>query len=78
MHQYRIEVFENDEQTGRTSTQPTVTRYADNPEQARLIYQEYDLQRWESNNWKRYTVKLHVLAYKLVTNAADFFAQFQS
>lgn len=77
MHQYRIEIFENNEQNGVAATAPTITRYADDHEAARMICEEFAGQIWESNGWKRYTVKLSVLCYKNV-NRADFFAQFQA
>lgn len=76
MHQYRIEVYENNEETGAASNKPVLTRYADNHEDARMICEEFANQTY-ANGWKKYAVRLSVLCYKGV-DRVDFFAQFQA
>lgn len=75
MHQYKIEVFAYTEagSLGKLVT----TRYADNQEQARIICAEYEAQKQE-NGMKAYKVDLHILCYKLCTDKAAFFSQFQA
>ena len=76
MHQFRIEVYEYNEDATSANTITTLTRYADNHEDARMIYQEFREQRQENGN-RKYQVKLAVLCYKY-TAADTFFAQFQA
>lgn len=75
MHQYKIEVFAYTEAGSLGAL--VATRYADNPEQARLICAEYEAQKQE-NGMKAYKVDLNILCYKLCTDKAAFFAQFQA
>lgn len=81
MHQYKIEIYKynSNGSPGKLYT----TLYADNPEQARLICSQYEneMQVDEEGNqlgFKAYQVKLHILCYKLCTDRAAFFAQFQA
>ena len=81
MHQYKIEIFlyTSAGAVGELYT----TRYADNPEQARLICAEYENQyqfddEGNRTNNKVYKVNLHILCYKLCADKAAFFAQFQA
>ena len=85
MHQYKIEVFAYTAE-GAVGNLIT-TRYADNPEQARLICAEYENQYGvavdeEGNEYstgsKVYQVRLHLLCYKLCQDKTMFFAQFQA
>lgn len=75
MHQYKIEIFAYTE-NGAVGALVTTT-YADNPEQARLICAEYETAQQE-NGQKAYQVRLHILCYKLCSDRAAFFAQFQA
>lgn len=81
MHQYKIEIFlyNSNGSVGELFT----TRYADNPEQARLICAEYENQyqldeNGEKTAHKMYQVRLHLLCYKLCADRAAFFAQFMA
>lgn len=76
MHQYRIEVCEFNEDATSANPIPVMTRYADNHEDARLIYNEFKNQKQE-NNKAKYQVKLYVLSYKMVYGPT-FFEQFQA
>lgn len=81
MHQYKIEIFAYTPE-GAVGGLVT-TRYADNPEQARLICAEYDGQYQVDEDGNRtghkvYQVRLHLLCYKLCQDRAAFFAQFQA
>ena len=75
MHQYKIEVFAYTE--AGSLGKLVSTRYADNPEQARLICAEYESQAQE-NGMKAYKVDLHILCYKYCADKGAFFAQFQA
>lgn len=75
MHQFKIEVFEYTEKGSLGNI--VATRYADNPENARLICAEYEGQMQESG-FKKYKVNLHLLCYKLCADKTAFFAQFQA
>ncbi len=81
MHQYKIEIFKYN---GNGSVGDLfTTRYADNPEQARLICSEYanqyqlDAEGNRTNN-KMYRVNLHILCYKLCADKDAYFAQYQA
>lgn len=81
MHQYKIEVFMYTP-AGAVGELFT-TRYADTPEQARLICAEYENQYQVDADGKKtgnkvYQVRLHLLCYKLCQDRAAFFAQFQA
>ena len=81
MHQYKIEIFAYTAE-GAVGALVT-TRYADNPEQARLICAEYENQYQVDEDGNRtgnkvYQVRLHLLCYKLCQDRAAFFAQFQA
>lgn len=81
MHQYKVEVY-NYTEAGAVGEIFT-TRYADTPEQARLICAEYEnkYQLDEEGNRtvnKMYQVRLYLLCYKLCQDRAAFFAQFQA
>ena len=81
MHQYKIEIFAYTPEGAVGAL--AATRYADNPEQARLICSEYDGRYMEDENGlvtgqKAYQVRLHLLCYKLCQDRAAFFAQFQA
>lgn len=75
MHPYKIEVF-NYTQEGAVG-EPETTRYADNPEQARLICREYEGRKQE-NGLKKFKVELHILCYKLCPDKQTFFDQFRA
>lgn len=75
MHQYKIEIY-NYTEAGSVGAL-IATRYADNPEQARLICAEYDSIK-QPNGMKAHKVDLHILCYKLCSDKAAFFAQFQA
>ena len=84
MHQYKIEVF-NYTTEGSVGTLAS-THYADNPEQARLIANQYRSEYQttvdaDSNevkiNMKKYQVRLHILCYKLCEDMDKYFAQYQ-
>lgn len=75
MHQFRIDVYEYTEAGSLGGI--IVTRYADTPEQARLICAEYEKEK-QANGMKKYKVELHLLCYKLCADKAAFFAQFQA
>lgn len=75
MHEFKIEVFAYSE--SGAPGQLVSTRYADSPEQARLICQDYDMQKYD-NGMKMYKTNLHLLYYKLCADKAAFFAQFQA
>ena len=79
MHHYKIEIYAY-KPNGSIGSLVT-TRYADNPEHARLICAEYDsqMQMDEQGNpttMKAYKVNLYILAYKAVADKTAFFAQF--
>lgn len=81
MHQYKIEIYAYTPE-GAVGNIVT-TRYADNPEHARLICAEYENQYQVDENGNKtankvYQVRLHLLAYKLCQDRAAFFAQFQA
>ena len=81
MHQYKIEIFAYTPEGAVGAL--VATRYADNPEQARLICTEYENQYQLDENGNRtgnkvYQVRLHLLCYKLCQDRAAFFAQFQA
>lgn len=76
MHQYRIEICEYNEDATSANPIPVFTRYADNHEDARLIYQEFRNQKQE-NGKNKYQVKLYVLCYKMVSGQT-YFDQFQA
>lgn len=81
MHQFKIEVYFYTEKGSVGAL--AATRYADNPEQARLICQEYESQYQvdadgNATTMKMYQVRLHILCYKLCQDRAAFFAQFQA
>lgn len=81
MHQYKIEVFRYE--SGGSVGGIVTTRYADNPEQARLICAEYDRQyqtdeSGESTGLKAFQVRLYTLCYKICQDKAAFFAQFEA
>lgn len=75
MHQYKIEIYEYTEAGSLGAL--IATRYADNPEQARLICADYERIK-QPNGMKAHKVDLHVLCYKLCTDKAAFFSQFQA
>ena len=50
MHQYKIEVCEYNEEATGANPIPVLTRYADNHEDARLIYQEFRNQKQENES----------------------------
>lgn len=81
MHQFKIEIFFY--KANGSVGELAATRYADNPEQARLICQEYENQYQgdadgNTTTMKKYQVRLHLLCYKLCQDRAAFFAQFQA
>lgn len=81
MHQYKIEIFAYTTEGAVGAL--VATRYADNPEQARLICSEYDGRYMVDEDGlateqKAYQVRLHLLCYKLCQDRAAFFAQFQA
>lgn len=80
MHQYKIEVYNYTE--GGSIGELFATRYADNPEQARLICAEFDNQYRENEDgtrgMKMYKVNLHILCYKYCADKEAFFAQFKA
>lgn len=81
MHQYKIEIYSYNENGSIGSL--VTTRYADNPEQARLICAEYENQYQldtdgNKTSVKMYQIKLHTLCYKQCSDRAAFFAQFQA
>lgn len=80
MHLYKIEIF-NYKENGSVG-ELISTRYADNPEQARLICSEYENQYHVnedgSRGMKMYKVDLHLLCYKLCADKKAYFAQYQA
>lgn len=79
MHQYKIEIYAY-KPNGSIGSLVT-TRYADNPEHARLICAEYENQMQmdadgNPTTTKAYKVNLYILAYKAVADKNAFFAQF--
>lgn len=72
MHQYRIEIFNPAE----NSAVPELTLYADSHEDARVLCNEYSVQKNEDGSTK-YQVRLYILCYKYVAKN-DYFAQFQA
>lgn len=77
MHTYRIEAFEYNSTQTSASAVASITRYADNIEDARMIWNELYNLRQENGN-RKYQVKLCGLSYKLITNASNFFAMFEA
>lgn len=81
MHQYKIEIY-NYNPNGSLG-KLLITRYADNPEQARLICSEYEntTQTDDEGNptsMKAFQVRLFTLSYKRCQDKAAFFAQFEA
>ena len=73
MHQYKIEIYEYNE--NGSLGRKIATRYADNHEQAKSICEEYDNEKQE-NGMKAYKTVLHILCYKVCNDKEAFFAQF--
>lgn len=85
MHQYRIDIFKYSPAGAVEGLY--ATRYADNPEQARMICEEFDQQKQSTfdengievpTEMKKFQVRLYLLCYKLCSDKAAFFAQFQA
>ncbi len=89
MHQYKIEIYRYTEDGAVGAL--VATKYADNPEQARLICQDYEnlyqtrvvvdedgTETEVRTGNKMYKVCLYILCYKLCQDRAAFFAQFQA
>lgn len=81
MHQYRISIYEY--KSNGSLGGLVMQKYADSPEQARLICEDYDRQKQKDSegnetNMKAYKVELHLLCYKLCEDKSAFFAQFQA
>lgn len=86
MHQYKIEIYRYTPE-GAVGDLET-TRYADNPEQARLLCQEYRNQwqtiinpetgKEERTANKKFKVRLFLNAYKEQIDIDGFFALFEA
>lgn len=82
MHQYKIEIYTLNE-TGTAVVKKIATRYADNPEQAERMMEEFTSQKQLDADGNEtaipmYKVNLYTIAYKQVTSPAQFFANFKA
>lgn len=84
MHQYKIlATFYNEE---GVLTNEYEYKYADTPEMAKEIYNDYNKQKYESVDaegnvtvgGKKFKVQLYVLARKEIADVNAFFAQFEA
>lgn len=84
MHQFKIIATYYSEAGALTNNYEY--RYADTPEQAKEIFNDYNKQKYESVDGegnitiggKKFKVQLYVLARKEIMNASEFFAQFEA
>jgi hypothetical protein len=85
MHQYKIKATYYNEAGSLTNDYEY--KYADTPEQAKEIFNDYNKQKYETVNeetgevtvgGKKFKVQLYVLARKEITDVNDFFAQFEA
>jgi len=82
MHQYKVKITKYSEEGALTNE--IISKYADNPENAKNICYEYDKLKYETVNEegqvvignKMYKVELYILCYKF-TDKDTFFAQFE-
>lgn len=83
MHQYKIIATYYSEAGALTNEYEF--KYADTPEQAKEIYNDYNKQKYSSVDEegnvtvgsKKYKVQLYVLARKEISDVNAFFAQFE-
>lgn len=80
MKNYRIDIYNYTEKGALAGKQESI--YRDSVEDAKIIYEEYDKQRYVNEDgttgYKKYKVEFSYLCYKKSTNPADFFAQFEA
>lgn len=83
MHQYKLEIFLNDENGNPTKGRYS-TLYYDNADKAEAMYNQYhdpfqiDEETGKKLSVRVYTVYVHILCYKKVDKPSDFFAQFHA
>lgn len=84
MHQYKIIATYYNEAGSLTNEYEF--KYADTPEQAKEIFNDYNKQKYESVDeegnvtvgGKKFKVQLYVLARKEISDVNAFFAQFEA
>jgi F0F1-type ATP synthase membrane subunit b/b' len=84
MHQYKIIATYYNEAGALTNEYEY--KYADTPEQAKEIFNDYNKQKYESVDEegnvtvgvKKFKVRLYVLARKEIEDTSAFFAQFEA
>ena len=80
MKNYRIDIYNYTEEGALAGKQESI--YRENVEEAKVVYEEYNKQRYIKEDGtignKKYKVEFFYLCYKKSTNPADFFAQFEA